>query len=95
LDPAIDDVDCGGSLTDENATTTDGSGWRLLFSITNGVASLTSPTGQVINPVPQNTTTGTAKATDSNGNQITVSGSGVFTDTLGTGSNRLGDGHSC
>src|SRR5436309_6010879 len=81
---AIDDVDCGGSLTDENATTTDGSGWRLLFSITNGVASLTSPTGQVINPVPQITTTGTAKATDSNGNQITVSGSGVFTDTLGT-----------
>ena len=77
-------MDCGGSLTDENATTTDGSGWRLLFSITNGVASLTSPTGQVINPVPQNTTTGTAKATDSNGNQITVSGSGVFTDTLGT-----------
>jgi len=61
---------------------TDGSGYAVVvndidpyFSVANSAGTSTIP--------PWNTNTGTAGETDSNGNQISVNGSGVFTDTLG------------
>ena len=58
----------------------DGSGYTL--SIASDPWAVINPAGQATAP-PQNTNTGAAGKTDSNGNQITVNSSGVFTDTLG------------
>jgi len=60
----------------------DNSGYTLTIS-TQSAYTITSPTGTVISP-PLNATSGGATMTDRNGNQITVSASGVFTDSLGT-----------
>lgn len=63
-------------------TTSDGSGYTL--SVTDvGVSTLTTKGGVVITP-PLNSQSGTSTDTDTNGNQITVSSAGVFTDTLNT-----------
>ena len=74
---------CGGSTTyfgSENAP--DGSGY--LLNVTGGtVNQLNDRAGRILN-VPVNSTSGTATVTDSNGNQISVNSSGVYTDTLGT-----------
>jgi RHS repeat-associated protein len=67
---------CNGSGNIPVAAT-DGSGYTL-----QSISSVTSSSGQTINP-PVNTTGGSANKFDSNGNEITVSGS-TFTDTLGT-----------
>lgn len=73
-------TDTCGAATDTD-TAADGSGYTLNVNITS--TTITSAGGTVVNP-PVNNTTGGATATDRNGNQISVSGTGVFTDTLGT-----------
>ena len=66
---------CGSS--NHSGTASDGSG----YTINN--TTITTRGGQRFSP-PLNTQTGAGTATDANGNQIGVNGSGVFTDTLGT-----------
>jgi RHS repeat-associated protein len=77
----------GPNSTGFTSTATDGSGYNL--------AVTGSPTTTILvrnvfavdgtnETVQENTGTGAASGIDRNGNQITVSGSGVFTDTLGT-----------
>jgi|SRR5579883_470385 len=74
---------------DANATATDGSGYNLSThgfaspSVANTSAWITTREGTVTYP-PWNTNGGSATFTDRNGNQISVSTSGAFTDTLGT-----------
>ena len=58
----------------------DGSGYTIDAGV--GLGTIYTRSGQTINP-PLNTGTGSGTAVDSNGNEITVSGS-TFTDTLGT-----------
>ena len=82
--------DQGNTLT-LGSVASDGSGLTLSASITSlgGLSThvLTTPGGQVLNP-PVNLTNGFGAAastrTDANGNQISVSSSGVYTDTLNT-----------
>ena len=73
---------CGSTIISMNAIATDGSGYTL--QTTNGASNvaITSTVGKLISP-PYQVTSGAASATDRNGNEITVNGSGVFTDTLG------------
>jgi RHS repeat-associated protein len=72
---------CAG-VSNLNAVSTDGSGYTL--QTTNGwSATIISRAGKVVSP-PFQSESGVGNATDNNGNQITVSSSGVFTDTLGT-----------
>jgi RHS repeat-associated protein len=67
--------------TSLGATAVDGSAYT--FSATGStVNSLVGPDGNIIN-APVNTNTGAGSLQDRNGNQISVSSSGVFTDTLG------------
>ncbi len=73
---------CGSTQSSINTTATDGSGYTL-SATGNTVNSVTSRSGAVFLP-PLNNQSGIGSATDRNGNQITVSGTGVFTDTLGT-----------
>jgi RHS repeat-associated protein len=64
-----------------SATATDGSGYTL--NVTNyDVGTLTSSLGKQFTP-PLNVGAGTAATIDSNGNEISVDGSGHFTDTTG------------
>jgi len=62
------------------ATATDGSGYTITVG-PNGGGSITTRDGNVINP-PYNAGIGSASATDSNGNKITINSSGQFFDTL-------------
>jgi hypothetical protein len=72
---------CGSGGTSLNAVATDGSGYTL--QVTNAVdAIMVSRAGKVVTP-PYQSGAGAGTATDTNGNQISVSSSGVFTDTLG------------
>jgi RHS repeat-associated protein len=73
---------CGTSSTPINSVYTDGSGYTILAYV-NGSITITSRTGKIINP-PFNGAAGAGTFTDNNGNQISVSSSGVFTDTVGT-----------
>lgn len=77
----------GPNSTGFTSTATDGSGYKLVVT--------GSPTTTILvrnvfavdgtnETVQENSGTGAASGLDRNGNQITVSGSGVFTDTLGT-----------
>jgi YD repeat-containing protein len=71
---------CGGG--GESGTATDGSGYVInLDPGGDGIAVVTSPSGTLISATSY---VGSAIKTDRNGNQISVNGSGVFTDTLGT-----------
>jgi RHS repeat-associated protein len=72
-----------GTNNSVTSTTTDGSGYTLYANFATNTTTITSRHGKIINP-PAGDGIGTATSTDSNGNQITVSSSGVFTDTLGT-----------
>jgi RHS repeat-associated protein len=73
-----------GTNNSVTATTTDGSGYTLSTTTGNpSSGTITSRAGKVISP-PWGSGTGSGTSTDSNGNQITVNSSGVFTDTLGT-----------
>jgi len=67
---------CGDGTN--TASASDGSGYSATFP-----NSITTRTGGQLT-VPQNVATGSGLRKDSNGNEITVSAAGVFTDTLGT-----------
>jgi YD repeat-containing protein len=75
--------DCTADISSGSAATTDGSGYQV--SIANyTIATVTSPSGQVIHP-PTSRGIGSLSAgttTDANGNQITENSSGQFFDTL-------------
>jgi RHS repeat-associated protein len=74
-----DGTPCGTTQNTIVPLTTDGSGYTFQYS----AGTITSRTGRVYLP-PEVVGTGAATATDRNGNQISVSSTGVFTDTLGT-----------
>jgi hypothetical protein len=63
-------------------TLMDGSGYIINVDSTPS-ASVVTTKGTSVNP-PLQTGVGSANFTDRNGNQVSVSGAGVFTDTLGT-----------
>jgi RHS repeat-associated protein len=67
---------CGTGTTSLQATAQDGSGYMLSAQGNSGY--IVAGTGTTLNPGAS------AYATDRNGNQLSLSGSGVFTDTLGT-----------
>lgn len=77
-------TDCGQSPvifgSSFTATATDGSGYTVNGNGSSG--TITSSSGTFL-AVPINTSTGAGTATDRNGNQISVSSGGAFTDTLG------------
>ncbi|MGA8221584.1 MAG: hypothetical protein WB780_08005 [Candidatus Acidiferrales bacterium] len=79
---SFDDVgtNCPGS-SGFSIATTDGSGYTL--EAIGGSGTVVARDGTSIVP-PVDSGTGSATATDPNGNQISVSSTGVFTDTLGT-----------
>ena len=84
---AIDGTDCPTDNShDLNKTTSDGSGFTLFFGGGDSDApqTLTAPSGQVSVPPLGGASSGAGQVTDANGNQISVNGTGVFTDTLGT-----------
>jgi hypothetical protein len=72
---------CGTLNRGLTAVATDGSGYTL-NATSGGSATITSRAGKVINP-PFQSSSGGGTVTDTNGNQVSVSSSGVFTDTLG------------
>lgn len=77
-----------GSVNDTSFTSTATDGSRLTLVVTNNGsnAQIITASGSTIVPGLQLGSGGTAAsviASDSNGNQITSNGSGVFTDTLG------------
>jgi len=71
----------GGTNNGISETATDGSGFTLNAFLTSG--TVTSSTGRVLTP-PFGSGVGAATGIDRNGNQISVTSAGVFTDTLGT-----------
>ena len=84
---ARDSQDCPPSYTtfDLNSNATDGSGYKLFFSGHDDGATrtITETSGRVTIP-PYIAPVGAGTTTDSNGNQITMSNTGVATDTLNT-----------
>jgi len=72
---------CGDPAPSATGIASDGSGYTLnIIAFTHG--TITSANGKAI-AVP-NLNDGPATATDSNGNEISVNGTGEFTDTLGS-----------
>ncbi len=74
---------CGTQSPTLTATTTDGSGYTLNFTLTS--ATITTRAGKVITPPTSGlppSSSGSGALTDANGNQITVNTSGQFFDTL-------------
>jgi RHS repeat-associated protein len=69
-------LNCGDGT--DTATASDGSGYTASFPNT-----ITTSTGTTLS-VPDNSPTGTGTVTDANGNRLSISASGVVTDTLGT-----------
>jgi RHS repeat-associated protein len=63
-------------------TASDGSGYTINV-VAPGGATLTARNGRII-AAPRGSGAGAASSTDTNGNQVSVNSSGVFTDTLGT-----------
>jgi RHS repeat-associated protein len=75
---------CGTINYNFSATATDGSGYALTTNLpASPPANVYTSAGKLILP-PANATSGAGSGTDRNGNEITVSSGGVFTDTLGT-----------
>jgi RHS repeat-associated protein len=72
---------CGGATTNINAIATDGSGYTISGGW--GGTYITTKSGATFK-VPYGTGSGVASSVDRNGNEISISSSGVFTDTLGT-----------
>ena len=75
------DEGCPGTSTSLNRVAFDGSGYRLQADGINP-STITLTSGTIIIP-PVGVAAGAGTFTDRNGNQITDSGNGVFTDTLG------------
>jgi len=72
---------CGNSQIGINSTATDGSGYILSAAYNGSNITVTTVAGAVIKP--PNSQGGAGTLTDRNGNQLSVSSSEVFTDTLG------------
>jgi hypothetical protein len=72
-----------GSNKSLTATATDDSGYTLIANGAIGTNEIITPIGTTIYP-PFGTGVGSAYSVDRNGNEISVSSSNVFTDTLGT-----------
>ena len=72
---------CGTANGSLNALTADGSGYAFAATGHRDVDNYI-PAGKLLNP-PFNLSVSRSKFTDTNGNQISVNSSGVFTDTLG------------
>ena len=66
------------------AASTDGSGYHLSVTTQGQLAGQLTDRGGRLITAPLNVTNGAATYTDNNGNQLSVSSTGVFTDTLGT-----------
>jgi RHS repeat-associated protein len=85
-DIEYDPQSCDTTTSSFTATANDGSGITLYAGTTNGRPSITQKivtrTGQVTTAPVNNTAVGST-ITDTNGNQVSVSASGVFTDTTG------------
>jgi RHS repeat-associated protein len=79
-------LDCDTGNGSGSGISADGSGYFMNASVlafTVATATVNSPSGTVINP-PVGGPNGAGTVTDVNGNQLTVSSSGVITDTLNT-----------
>jgi RHS repeat-associated protein len=72
---------CGSGSSTLNATASDDSGYTISL-LGSSLTSLVTSNGKIIQ-APVSSTAGSGAMTDPNGNQITVSSSEVFTDTLG------------
>lgn len=72
---------CGSTIINMNAIATDASGFTLQTTNGSSNVGIISTGGKLISP-PYEATAGAATATDRNGNQINVNGSGQFFDTL-------------
>jgi hypothetical protein len=73
---------CGSAAEGLTAVSADGSGYTL-NATDGGQATITSRGGEIFTP-PVQSAAGAGGIEDTNGNEISVSSSGVFTDTLGT-----------
>lgn len=75
---------CTGVWYDDGGTATDGSGYSMGLDASSGVLVVTvnAPNGRSIT-APQNLITGPGSTEDTNGNTISVDGSGHITDTTG------------
>ncbi|MFZ0412525.1 MAG: hypothetical protein WAL51_13475 [Candidatus Acidiferrales bacterium] len=71
---------CGSTETGLTAVAKDGSGYTLVASYA-GFATVTSRAGKIVTPVQVSYSS--SSAVDRNGNEVSVSSGGVFTDTLG------------
>ena len=78
----VRDGTCAGTPYSATVQATDGSGFTITADATPS-ATIKSRSGVVIN-APLMSESGAAVVTDSNGNQISVSSTRVFTDSLGT-----------
>ena len=80
-------VEDNNIYTNGNGSTSDGSGYSMIFASGTDPAynnfGMMDASGAVFSP-PINSVTGPGSYTDRNGNQISSDGSGHFTDTLGT-----------
>jgi RHS repeat-associated protein len=74
---------CGTANPSLQSAATDGSGYILDFNNPTTGTTITDRYGKVIVP-PTNEGIAAGSFTDRNGNQVTASSAGVFTDTLGT-----------
>jgi YD repeat-containing protein len=77
-DVSVSGQDCGTPSDTVGGYALDGSGYYLA----GPSGPVTAPGGTVITPLINGT--GTGSVADTNGNEISLSSSGVFTDTLGT-----------
>jgi RHS repeat-associated protein len=77
----------GPNSTGFTSTATDGSGFKLVVTGSSSSTTLletTTARDGTVEAGPYNSPAGSGSGVDRNGNQISVSSSGVFTDTLGT-----------
>lgn len=74
--------DCNGTITGFASGSTNGSGYTLTVADNTLVSTVISAAGKNTVP-PVSSSAGAARSTDRNGNQISVSSTGMFTDTLG------------
>jgi YD repeat-containing protein len=71
---------CGTSATTTSGASVDGSGFAM--SVTSSGTTVIDSNGSTFSP-PVNTPSGAGTVVDHNGNELTVSAGGSFTDTLG------------
>jgi RHS repeat-associated protein len=76
---------CGtdGAFTGFTETASDGSGYTITTGRNQFTVTITTRDGHLLTLPLTNGLSGIGTVTDTNGNQLSVNGSGVFTDTLG------------